>query len=78
MKNDHLKKKTDAFTADYRIGGVHYLVSSRFVPPTGRKGKTMGSCLRHCISSGLVALTEDLSDHTMKAEYMCPAAGKED
>ncbi len=61
---------------DYKIGGVRYLVSSRFVPPADNPGKTLTTCLKRCL--GFVALTENQTENTMKAEYMCPAAGKEE
>ena len=76
MKNDRMKRKHHSFTGDYRIGGVRYLVSSRFAPPTSNPGKTLAACLKRCL--GLVTLTENGSPNTMKAEYMCPAAGKEE
>ncbi len=74
----HRRKKHHSFSSDYRIGGVRYIVSSRFVPPGYSQNRTMESRLRHCLASGLVVLTENKTENTMKAEYMCPAAGKEE
>ena len=65
-----------SFGGDYKIGGVRYLVSSRFVPPADNPGKTLTTCLKRCL--GFVALTENRTENKMKAEYMCPAAGKEE
>ena len=74
----HRRERHHSFTSDYLIGGVRYLVSSRFVPPVYCQNRTMESRLRHCLASGLVVLTENRTENTMKAEYMCPAAGKEE
>ena len=74
----HRRERHRSFSSDYRIGGVRYIVSSRFVPPGYSQNRTMESRLRHCLASGLVVLTENKAENTMKTEYMCPAAGKEE
>ncbi len=61
---------------DYKIGGVRYLVSSRFVSSADKPGKTLAACLKRCMR--FVVLTDNRTENTMKAEYMCPAAGKEE
>ena len=76
MTKKHRERKQHSFTSDYRIGGVRYLVSSRFVPPDCCLDKTLAACLKRCMR--FVVLTENQTENTMKAEYMCPAAGKED
>ncbi len=78
MTKQRRERKHYSHTSDYRIGGVRYIVSSRFVPPGYSQNRTMESRLRHCLASGLVVLTENRTENTMKAEYMCPAAGKEE
>lgn len=76
MTKKRRERQHHSFTSDYRIGGVRYLVSSRFAPPAGDPGKTLTACLKRCLE--FAALTENRTENTMKAEYMCPAAGKEE
>ena len=55
---------------DYCIHGVHYIVTSHFIP----SDKTLAERMKFCLENDL---TLSPANSIIKTEYVCPAAGKE-
>lgn len=55
---------------DYYIHGVRYIVTSHFIPSE----KTLSERVKFCLEKDL---TLSPANSIIKAEYVCPAAGKE-
>ena len=63
----------------YNIGGVKYLVSSRFAPltPTG-KTATIHSRFEGVIGNDFTQLTFPMDSTTITEDYVCSTFGKEE
>ena len=65
--------------SEYVINGVCYKVSSRFAPVNICKiENTISDKAQKYVGSDFAHLTNEDDENTIKAEYLCLTAGKED
>ena len=63
---------------EYTVNGVCYIVGSCFQSSKVPTNPTIHDRFKRIVSSHSVELSISDKDHTITAEYVCSAAGKED
>ena len=63
---------------EYTVNGVRYIVGSSFQSSKVPTSTTIHDRFKRIVSSHSVELPISDKDHTITAEYVCSAAGKED
>ena len=76
MKRYYLAEKLDE--QEYTVNGVRYIVGSCFQSGKVPTNPTIHDRFKRIVSSHSVELPISDKDHTMAAEYVCSAAGKEE
>lgn len=79
MKSRKILSEIGTREQAYRVGGVKYLVSSRFAPltPTG-KTATIHSRFEGVIGNDFTQLTFPKDSTTITEDYVCSTVGKEE
>ncbi len=79
MKSRKILSEIGTREQAYRIGGVKYLVSSRFAPlaPSG-KTATVNSRFAEIIGNDFTQLTLSKNSDTITEDYVCSTVGKEE
>ena len=76
MKRYYLAEKLGE--QEYSVNGVRYVVGSCFQSSKVPSSNTIQDRFKRIVSSHSVELPISDKDHTITAEYVCSAAGKED